>query len=82
MIKIIPIEWVATATAVVTGSGTAAGISLNSITIGVALVGAFCAVCSTIAAIYFHHKNYKINEARLLDERREVAYQHKLDNQE
>jgi hypothetical protein len=63
-------EWLATVTAVGTGGGTAAGVSMDTITITVGVIGAFCAVASTIAAIYFHNKNYKINAARLEDERR------------
>ena len=61
-------EWVATLTAVGTGGGTAMGVSLDTIHLTVALIGASCAVISTIAAIYFHHRNYKINRQRLLDE--------------
>ena len=72
-------EWLATITAVGTGSGTAAGMSMEVITVGVALVGAFCAVASTIAAMYFHNKNYKVNLRRLCDEREERAYQHEQD---
>ena len=70
-------EWLATATAVGTGTGTAAGMGMDVITIGVAIVGATCAIVSTFAAMYFHHKNYKVNLQRLCDEREERRYQHK-----
>ena len=62
-------EWVATVTAVGPGGGTAAGMSMDVVTIAVGVVGATCAIASTIAAIYFHSRNYKINQARLAEEK-------------
>jgi hypothetical protein len=65
MQRLLQNEWVSTITAVGTGGGTAVGISMQTINIGVAVIGAVCAVVSTIAAIYFHNKNYKVNLKRL-----------------
>lgn len=78
MQRLMQNEWVATITAVGTGGGTAAGMSMDAITVGVGIIGGLCAIISTIAAIYFHNKNYKINLSRLEDER----MWHELDKEE
>lgn len=69
MQRLMQHEWVATITAVGTGGGTAAGMSMDAINVGVGIIGGTCAIVSTVAAIYFHNKNYKINARRLEDER-------------
>ena len=69
MQRLMTNEMVATFTAVGTGGGTAAGMGMDTIHIGVGVVGALCAIISTVAAIYFHNKNYHINEDRLKEEK-------------
>jgi hypothetical protein len=69
MQRLLQPDWVATFTAVGTGGGTAYGMSMEVFNAIVGGVGAACAVISTIAAIYFHRKNTRINAERLADEK-------------
>ena len=51
--------------AVASGSGTAAGTMADIIPLAAAVIGATCAIITTVAAIYYHRKNYKLNLERV-----------------
>jgi hypothetical protein len=47
--------------AVVTGGGTAAGTATHLIPLVTGVIGATCAIITTVAALYYYNKNYKLN---------------------
>lgn len=58
------VEQLYTSAAVATGTVTAVGTITETITLAVALIGALCAITSTVAALYYGRKNYllKVHE--------------------
>jgi hypothetical protein len=64
MQRILNDPMIATLAAVGSGGGTAALTIAQLIPVVASIIGATCAIVSTIAALVYHRRNYKINKQR------------------